>query len=246
MIRLKTPQQIALMRSGGHNLSQVFDQAKRAVQPGITTLELDTIIHRAITKLGDRPAFLNYEGYPKASCISVNDEVIHAIPGERILQEGDIVTIDIGLWHERVCVDAARTWPVGLIDSESERLIAVTARALQAGVAAARPGHHVGQISVAIEAVAKKERLGVIRRFTGHGVGLALHEDPSVPNYGRSTDGPILKRGMTLALEPMLTLGSDEVNTLADGWTVVTADQSRAAQIEHTILVTDNEAEIIV
>lgn len=246
MIKIKTPQQIALMRSAGVNLRRVLDQAKEMVVPGVTTQEIDQAIYQAILRTGDRPAFLNYEGFPKSSCISVNEEVIHAIPGERVLEEGDIVTIDVGLWHDQVCVDAARTWPVGTADQDSTRLIATTEAALQAGVAAARAGSHVGQISAAIEDVAKRAHLGVIRHFTGHGVGLALHEEPSIPNYGRPGDGAVLKAGMTLALEPMLALGNDEVTTLADGWTVVMADGKRAAQIEHTILVTGNEAEILV
>lgn len=245
-MRLKTPQQIAAMRVAGEHLQAVFNLVEPLVKPGLTTEELDEAIKQAILKYGDRPAFLNYEGFPSSSCISVNDEVIHAIPGERVLEEGDIVTVDVGLWHDRVCVDAARTWPVGQIDAESTRLIAKTDEALRAGIAAARAGARVGEISHAIEQVAKGANLGVIRHYTGHGVGLALHEEPSVPNYGSNQSGPVLKAGLTLAIEPMFTLGGDEVGTLTDGWTVVTIDGSRAAQIEHTILITDGEAEILV
>ena len=245
-MRPKTPQQIAAMRVAGQHLKQVFAQAEATIKAGLTTEELDNTIKQAILRFGDRPAFLNYEGFPKSSCISVNEEVIHAIPGERVLREGDIVTVDVGLWHERVCVDAARTWAVGQINAESRRLIDATAAALKAGVAAARDGARVGEISAAVQAVADREHLGIVRHFTGHGVGLALHEEPSIPNYGRATDGPVLREGQTICIEPMLTLGGNEVSTLPDGWTVVTIDGSRAAQIEHTLLITATGAEILV
>jgi methionyl aminopeptidase len=245
-MRPKTPQQISAMRVAGQHLSAVFAAVEPLIQAGLTTEQLDDAIKREILRFGDRPAFLNYEGFPKSSCISVNEEVIHAIPGDRALQEGDIVTIDVGLWHDRVCVDAARTWAVGQVDAESQRLITVTAQALAAGVAAIRPGARVGEISAAIQAIADQAKLGIVRHYTGHGVGLALHEEPSIPNYGRTGDGPVLKEGLTICLEPMLTLGGDEVSTLPDGWTVVTVDGSRAAQIEHTILITATGAEILV
>ncbi len=234
------------MRAGGENLRQVFDVVGQSIKPGVTTEELDQIVAREIIKRGDKPAFYRYDGFPANSCISVNEEVIHAIPGERMLAEGDIVTIDVGLWHNRLCVDAARTWAVGNIDQESQRLIEATAEALKLGVAAAKPGHRVGEISAAVESVARKHKLGVIRHYTGHGVGTALHEEPSIPNYGLPTDGPVLVPGLTVCIEPMFTLGGDEVSTLSDGWTVVTIDGSRAAQIEHTILITDKGAEILV
>lgn len=245
-MKVKTPQQIAAMRAAGQHLQRTFSDVEPLVKAGLTTQQLDEAIKQSIVRQGDRPAFLNYEGFPGSSCISVNDEVIHAIPGERVLKDGDIVTVDVGLWHDRVCVDAARTWCVGQVDGESQRLIKITDEALMAGIAAARPGARVGAISAAVEAVAKKAGLGIVRHYTGHGVGLALHEEPSIPNYGPAKSGPILVPGLTLAIEPMLTLGGDEVSTLTDGWTVVTVDGSRAAQIEHTILVTEGEAEILV
>lgn len=245
-MRHKTPQQIAQMRVAGQHLAEVFAVIEPLIRPGVTTIELDRAAYQRINKLGDRPAFLNYDGYPNTCCISVNEEVIHAIPSERELNEGDIVTVDIGLWHNLVCVDAARTWPVGQIDDESRRLIDVTAAGLQAGIEAARAGCRVGDIGAAIERVAKSAGLGIIRHFTGHGVGLALHEEPSIPNYGRSGTGVRLEAGQTVCLEPMFTLGGDEVSTLPDGWTVVTADGKRAAQIEHTILITNDLAEVLV
>ena len=245
-MRVKTPQQIAGMRVGGQHLTAVFEVVESAIKPGVTTEELDSLIKKEILRQGDRPAFLNYEGFPKSSCISVNEEVIHAIPGDRVLQEGDIVTVDVGLWHDRVCVDAARTWPVGQIDSESARLINATTEALRQGVAAVRAGARVGEISAAVQRIADREGLGIVRHFTGHGVGLSLHEEPSIPNYGAIEDGETLKAGLTICIEPMFNLGGDEVSTLSDGWTVVTVDGSRSAQIEHTILVTETGSEILV
>lgn len=246
MSKGKQPAEQVTMREGGSKLGAVLEAARQALQPGITTADLDEVVQKEILRLGGKPAFLNYEGFPGSACISVNDEVIHGIPGDRVIEEGDLVTVDAGLWWNGLCVDAARSWCVGDCSSEASRLIKATEEALAAGVKAAQPGSRTGAIGAAVEAVANRYKLGIIRHFTGHGVGYALHEDPSIPNYGRPSDGPVLKEGMTICIEPMFTLGGDEVNTLADGWTVVTADGSLAAQIEHTVLITKHGPEVLV
>jgi len=239
MALIKTKKQLTEIKTAGKILSAVFDTVAPAVKQGASLIELDNIIHQTITSNQCRPSFLNYEGFPKSSCISVNDQVIHSIPDEYQLNDGDILTIDIGLWYNKVCVDSARTYSVGKIDEKARNLIKYTAEALEKGISQAVSGNHIGAISDAIERVAKKHHFGIVRNYTGHGVGLAVHEEPSVPNIGKITDGIVLKPGMVLAIEPMFTLGGGEVLTMPNGWTVVTADGSLAAQFEHTIIVTN-------
>jgi len=243
---IKTATQQADLRVAGGYLQQVFDLLNKSIKPGISTEQLDQLATDKMTSLGTKPSFLHYFGYPKSTCISINDQVIHGIPAETTLKAGDIVTVDAGLWYKDVCVDAARTYKVGTVTPDAERLIRSTNQALAAGVAAAVPGNRIGAISHAVEQVANKHHLGIVRNYTGHGVGTAVHEEPSIPNYGKPGDGILIEPGMVLAIEPMLTLGGGEVITLSDGWTVITNDGSLAAQFEHTVLITNNGQEVIV
>ncbi len=251
MIRKKSADEIAILREGGRRLSAILRQVARAVLPGISTLELDTLARDLIAQNGDEASFLHYQPagapapYPAALCVSVNDEVVHGIPGERALQNGDIVTVDLGLKHGGLFTDMAITVPVGEVSPEALALIKATEEALAAGIAAARPGERVGAIGSAVQAVAKQGKYGVVRDLAGHGVGYAVHEEPFVPNFGKSGEGEVLEPGMVLALEPMFTLGGWRVNFLSDGYTVTTADGSLAAHCERTIVINSDGAEIL-
>lgn len=243
----KTPAQQADLVIAGQKLQTVFDEIKPLISAGNTTEQIDEAAHAVMERLEVRPSFLHYQGYPASTCISVNEEVIHGIPSaDHTLQEGDVVTIDAGLWYKNVCVDAARTFAVGEIDARSKLLLKVTNEALDEGVKQVKPGNRIGAISAAVERVAKKHNLGIVRNYTGHGVGTAVHEEPSIPNYGKKTDGIVMEPGMVLAIEPMFTLGGGEVLTLSDGWTVISNDGSRAAQFEHTVLVTTSGHTVLV
>jgi methionyl aminopeptidase len=218
---------------------------EKAVQPGVTTEELDRIAEEEIRRLGAKPAFLGYRGYPKTLCTSINDEVVHGIPGPRILREGDILGIDCGAIVEGYYGDAARTVAVGRIGKDREELLEVTREALAAGITAARPGGRVSDIGAAVEAVAIAHGYGVVRDFVGHGVGTALHEEPQVPNYGPAGRGARLQAGMVIAIEPMFNLGRAEVSVDADGWTVRTRDGSASAHFEHTVAIETGGAVIL-
>jgi methionyl aminopeptidase len=211
----------------------------------VTTDDLDRIAEAEIRRQGARPAFVGYRGYPKTLCTSINDEVVHGIPGKRTLQEGDIIGIDCGAVVDGYFGDAARTVAVGRIDPESAKLLEVTRRALAEGIAAARPGARVSDIGAAVEAVAIVNGYGVVRDFVGHGVGTALHEEPQIPNYGPGGRGSLLKAGMVLAIEPMFNLGRAEVGVDPDGWTVRTRDRSKSAHFEHTIALEPQGAVIL-
>ncbi len=236
---IKTERQLDDIKIAGKRLATVFKLVKDLVNISVSLEEIDNAVAQKIKDLDCKASFLNYEGYPKSSCISVNEQVIHAIPNDYKLKDGDILTVDIGLWYKKVCVDGAHTYFIGKVDKRVEDLIIYTNEALMEGIKKAKAGNHVGAISQAIESVAVQHNLGIVRNYTGHGVGLAVHEKPSIPNIGKNGDGMILKPGMVLAIEPMFTLGGGEVITLPDGWTVVTADNSMAAQFEHTIIITN-------
>ncbi len=214
---------------------ETLDDVERAVVSGVTTEDLDRLAEQEIRRRGARPAFVGYRGYTKTLCTSVNDEVVHGIPGKRSLKEGDIIGIDCGAVLDGYYGDAARTLPVGRIDAEKAQLLKVTRHALDVGIAAARPGGHVSDIGAAIEEVALRNGYGVVRDFVGHGVGTALHEEPQVPNYGPGGRGNILKPGMVLAIEPMFNLGGPRVRVDKDGWTVRTGDGSASAHFEFTV-----------
>lgn len=233
------------MRLAGKVAAEVLKACRDAVTPGITTGEIGAICLESAHALGAESSTLGYCGFSGALCVSINDEVIHGIPGKRVVKLGDIVSLDvtvnIGGWHG----DNAVTVAVGAIPPETQELLDVTQRALYAGIAAARPGRHLSDVSAAVEQVARAGHCGVVREFVGHGIGHKMHEEPEVPNFGRPGRGPILEPGMTICIEPMLTRGSHKVEVLKDGWTVVTKDGLPAAHFEHTVLITDADAEIL-
>lgn len=251
MSAIKSKEDIQRIREGGRRLARVMDALESMVTPGVTTKEIDTLAEKLIREGGDEPAFLGYQPggatfpYPATVCTSVNDQVVHGIPGERVLVEGDIIGLDIGLAHEGLIVDMARTIPVGKISPEVAKLLVITQGALKAGIAAASPGGRVGDISAAIEAYGSRENYGIVRELGGHGVGHAVHELPFVPNYGKAGTGPLLKENMVLALEPMFNLGGDGVMLERDGYTYATQDGLPSAHFEHTIVITKKGADIV-
>ena len=245
-ISIKTDEEINLMRQSGHLLAKVHEELHAALRPGISTLELDEIGERTIRALGGIPNCKDYEGFPASVCISVNNEVVHGIPSsERILQEGDIVSFDTGLIYKGYHSDAARTWGVGKISDEAQKLIDVTRESFFEGIKKAKAGNRLHDISAAIDKYIRPHGYGIVRELTGHGIGTSLHEDPMVPNYRKFTRGVKLQKGMTICVEPMITMGSRKIGWLEDDWTVVTLDGSLAAHYENTIAITDGEPEIL-
>lgn len=244
-IVIKSGRELELMREAGRILARVLDLAGAAIRPGVTTRELDALCEKEIRARGCSPTFLGYNGYPAATCISVNEEVVHGIPSDRRLESGDICKIDIGVTRDGMIADAARTWPVGRVSSELTVLLQATRAALERGIRECRAGRRVGDIGHAIQEFVGRHGFSVVRALCGHGVGRELHEEPQVPNFGRAGRGVKLEPGMTLAVEPMVNMGGFEVETLSDGWTVITKDGLPSAHFEHTILITDNDAEII-
>ena len=245
-ISIKTDEEIDLMRQSGHLLAKVHEELHAALRPGISTLELDEIGERTIRALGGIPNCKDYEGFPASVCISVNNEVVHGIPSsERILQEGDIVSFDTGLIYKGFHSDAARTWGVGKISDEAQKLIDVTRESFFEGIKKAKAGNRLHDISAAIDKYIRPHGYGIVRELTGHGIGTSLHEDPMVPNFRKLTRGVKLQKGMTICVEPMITMGSRKIGWLEDDWTVVTLDGSLAAHYENTIAITDGEPEIL-
>lgn len=245
MIRIKTARQIEGIRTSCHMLADVLELLEQHVAPGVTTQELDRIARMEISARGGRPAFLGYQGFPGALCTSVNDEVIHGIPGTRRLEEGDIVSIDCGIEYEGFYSDSAITVPVGTIAEETRTLLAVTRESLEAGIAAATAGARVNDVSRAVYRVISQHNYGIVRQYCGHGVGLAIHEDPQIPNYVGRGPNPRLKPGMVIAIEPMVNLGTDDVDVLDDEWTVVTGDRARSAHFEHTVAIFRDHTEVL-
>lgn len=249
-IKLKSGKDLEHLRESCKRLAHVLDETEKIIKPGITTKEIDTFVYNKIIELGDKPAFLNYKPfgaaypYPGSICLSVNDEVVHGIGGDRVLQEGDIIGIDGGITHKGMISDSARTIAVGKISDEDAKLLEVTKAALHAGIKAAICGAYVNDISKAIEKAIPK-KYGIVKILSGHGVGYKVHEEPYVPNFDDGVRGPKLVPGMVLAIEPMVTLGTDEVFLEEDGYTFTTADHKNAAHFEHTILITEGEAEIL-
>ena len=245
-ISIKTDEEIDLIRQSGHLLAKVHEELHAALRPGISTLELDEIGERTIRALGGIPNCKDYEGFPASVCISVNNEVVHGIPSsERILQEGDIVSLDTGLIYKGFHSDAARTWGVGKISDEAQKLIDVTRESFFEGIKKAKAGNRLYDISAAIDKFIRPYGYGIVRELTGHGIGTSLHEDPIVPNFRKLTRGPKLQKGMTICVEPMITMGDRKVGWLEDDWTVATLDGSLAAHYENTIAITDGEPEIL-
>ncbi len=245
-VSIKTAREIELMREAGRLLEIVHDELAKAIKPGISTWEIDRLGEELIRSFGCTPNFLHYNGYPASICVSVNDEVVHGIPSKkRILQEGDIVSLDAGLIYKGYHSDAARTHAVGEISPEAKKLIEVTRQSFFEGIKYAKAGNHLNDISKAIGAYAESFGYGVVRDLVGHGIGTKLHEDPQIPNFAQRRRGIRLMPGMTLAIEPMINMGRPEVCWLDDDWTVVTDDESLSAHYENTILITDGEPEIL-
>ena len=245
MITIRGHEELLKLEEASRIVLETLDAVEKAVAPGVTTEELDRVAEAEIRRQGARPAFIGYRGYPKTLCTSVNDEVVHGIPGKRALKEGDVVGIDCGAVVDGYFGDAARTLAVGKIPAETAKLVETTRKALMAGIAAVRPGGRVSDIGAAVEAVALVHGYGVVRDFVGHGVGTALHEEPQIPNYGPAGRGSLLKAGMVLAIEPMFNLGRAEVSVDGDGWTVRTRDRSVSAHFEHTIAIEPDGAVIL-
>lgn len=245
-VSVKTEREIELMRKAGHLLEQVHNELAEMIRPGISTLDIDQAGEKLIRKMGCIPNFLNYNGYPASICVSVNEEVVHGIPNRhRILQEGDIVSLDAGLIYKGYHSDAARTHAVGLISPEAQKLIEVTRQSFFEGIKFAKAGHHLYEISAAIGNYAESFGYGVVTDLVGHGIGTHLHEDPQIPNFPQKRRGIRLVPGMTLAIEPMINMGRPDVAWLDDDWTVVTQDDSWSAHYENTVLITEGEPELL-
>jgi len=245
VIRLKTKAEIAIMRRAGAIVAGALDMAEREIKPGMTTSRLNELIEDYIRSHDSIPAFKNYHGFPAAACISIDQEVVHGIPGDRIIQEGEIVSVDVGSIVDDFYGDSARTIAVGEISAEKKKLMDVTLRALMSAIDKARKSNRLGEISATVQQIAEREGYGVVRQLVGHGIGRQMHEEPQVPNFGSSVEGPVLKAGMVLAIEPMINMGTYDVKTMPDGWTVVTADGQPSAHFEHTIAVSDGAPEIL-
>lgn len=241
-ITIKSAREIELMTEAGRILEIVHDEMQKALKPGMTTHDIDVLGEEVIRSYGCEPSFLNYNGYPASICVSVNDEVVHGIPSKkRMIQEGDIVSLDAGVIYKGYHSDAARTHAVGEISMEAKKLIEVTQQSFFEGLKYAKEGNYLFEISGAIGRYAAKFGYGVVRELCGHGIGTHLHEDPNIPNYPMLRKGPKLKAGMTLAIEPMINMGTERVKWLDDDWTVVTADGKLSAHYENTVLITDGE-----
>ena len=237
-ISIKSTRELKRMRAAGEIVGEALELMRRHVRPGITTVELDRIAREHIAARGGRPSFLGYHGFPASICASVNDEIVHGIPGPRVLQEGDIISVDVGVIKNGYHGDAAVTLPVGTVSEEAQRLIETTEGAFEAGIAQAVPGNRLGDISAAIQEYAESRGFDLVREYVGHGIGREMHEEPQVPNFGVANTGPRLRPGMALAIEPMLTIGSAATHVRPDGWTVVTAVGGLAAHYEQTIAIT--------
>jgi methionyl aminopeptidase len=247
MITLKSPRELEIMGRAGRIVAQTLARMREILRPGISTEDLDAEAERFIRSHdGAAPSFKGLYGFPKTLCTSIDQEIVHGIPSsKRVLQEGSIVSVDVGVHLEGLHADSATTLPVGVVDKDAERLLRITQECLQAGIAEARVGNHVGDIGYAVQRLAEGAGYGVIRELVGHGIGTRFHEEPQVPNYGAPKRGPRLLEGMTLAIEPMITVGSPTTKTLSDKWTVVTADGSLSAHFEHTIAITANGPRVL-
>ena len=245
MITLKSAREIELMRRAGKITAAARALAGEMVKPGVTTQEIDKAVYRFIRSQGAEPSFLNYNGYPASICISVNDEIIHGIPGKRVLKEGDIVSVDVGAFIGGYHGDCAATYACGKISDEAQRLIDVTKQSFFEGIRYAREGRRLSDVSHAIQEYVEANGFSVVREYVGHGIGRNMHESPEVPNFGVAGHGPKLLRGMTLAVEPMVNAGTAAIKQMSDGWTVKTRDGKYAAHYENTILITPDEPELL-
>ena len=245
MISIKSDREIELMKEAGRLVGETHKYLKQFIKEGITTIELDRLAEDFIRKNGGIPTEKGYEGYPASICASVNDEVVHGIPGKRKLKNGDIITIDMVISYKGYQADSAWTYAVGEISKEKKYLMEHTEKALYEGLKQVKPGNRLGDVSHAIQEYAENHNLSVVRELSGHGIGTEMHEDPDIPNYGKKGTGIVLKKGMTLAIEPMLNLGKRDIAILNDDWTIVTLDGSDSAHYEHTVVVTIDGCEII-
>ncbi|CCV65277.1 MAG: type I methionyl aminopeptidase [Paracholeplasma sp.] len=246
MITIKSDREISLMREAGRMVALTREEVKKHIKPGMDTKTLDRIAEDYILSLGGIPSFKDYNGFPGSVCLSVNEVVVHGIPSKKvILKEGDLVSLDIGVLYKGYHGDSAWTFPVGSISEENQQLLDVTLQSLYEGLKQIKPGNRVSDISHAIETYVKPFGYGIVEEFTGHGIGSKLHEDPYVPNFGKPGTGPVLKKGMTLCVEPMVNIGTKRVVVLKDNWTTVTADRKNSAHFEHMIVVTEDGCEIL-
>ena len=244
-IVLKSEQEIAIMRRAGQINATVLNILAEHVRPGVVEMELDQIVRKEFASRGVQPTFLNYRGYPATVCVSINDEIVHGIPGERVIREGDVVSLDLGCTYKGFVGDAALTVAAGEPSPEVRRLIDVTKEALRRGIAQSRAGKRVGEIGAAIQEYVESEGFSVVREYVGHGIGRQMHEDPPIPNYGPADKGPILRKGMVIAIEPMVNMGDWRTKCDPDKWTVRTLDGSLSAHFEHTVAITDGEPEVL-
>jgi len=244
VVIIKSSEEIAIMRQGGRILAAILDKLRMKIKPGIRTRKLDIVMAEEAERRGARPSFKNYQGFPSNLCVSVNDEIVHGIPGERILEDGDIVSLDVGVIYKGFHTDSAITIGVGEINQQNRKLIEVTEKSLKAGIAQANCRAYVTDISAAIQDYVESRGFSVVREYTGHGVGRDLHEEPQIPNF-RFKKGCLLRKGMALAIEPMVNAGDWRTRLAANQWTVLTIDGSFSAHFEHTIAITDNEAEVL-
>ena len=246
MIILKSPEELKKMRKSCQIVATVLKELKTYIKEGLTTKQIEQFVENLIIKMGGIPAFKGYRGYPASVCISINEQVVHGIPSEKVfIKEGDLVSVDVGVLCEHFYGDAAYTYPIGKISKEAEKLLKITEEALYKGIAEAMEGKRIGDISHAIQMHVENNGFSVVRAFVGHGIGRSLHEEPQIPNFGTKGIGPMLKKGMTLAIEPMVNAGKHDVKILSDGWTAVTKDGSLSAHFEHTIAITEGEPEIL-
>ena len=245
LIKIKSDREIELLRKAGHIVYLTHQYLKPYIKEGITTKELDTLAEKFILSQGATPSFKGYNGFPGSICTSINNQVVHGIPGKTKLKKGDIISIDIGACYKGYHGDSAWSYPVGEISDNKKYLLEHTEKSLYEGLQQVKPGNRIGDISHAIEEYANKYNLGVVKELVGHGVGSKLHEEPDVPNYGKAGTGPLLKEGMVIAIEPMLNLGSPDIYMLEDGWTIETDDYSPSAHFEHTVVVTKDGYKIL-
>ena len=245
MITIKTPEEIKIMAEGGRILATVLNEVEKLVKPGITTIELDRAAEALVLKHGAKPAFKGYDDFPYSLCASVNEEIVHGLPSERILKEGDIIGLDLGVLHKGYNSDMAITVAVGKVSFEAKRLIMVTKKALKRGIKKVRPGNTIGDIGNTIQRYVEDQGLGVVRDLCGHGIGKAVHEDPKIPNYGTRHKGEVLKEGMVICLEPMVTMGDWHLKKAKDGYGYATKDNSLTAHFEHTMAVTKEGVRVL-
>ena len=242
---IKSASELEAMRKAGQVVARMIAAVKEAVEPGITTKQLDTVAAKELKRQGAKPAFLGYKGFPATICTSVNEQIVHGIPGDRVLKEGDLVKVDVGAVVDGLYGDSAMTLPVGQVSEEAMRLIETTKNSLDAAIAVVKSGNRLGDIGAAVQEYAESRGYGVVREYVGHGIGRNLHEEPQIPNYGVAGRGALLHTGMVIAIEPMVNVGTWRTQALEDGWTVVTADGKLSAHFEHTMAIGEHGAEVL-